>query len=708
MTLRLVPDPPDDDTPIDAAQEFLVADGQTIAQWEPTDDDSLPGPVAAQVLDLANPSLADRATDARSAITLRLAGLLGLYRALAANSLRGLGRTLLRFGRWLVDVEGQADRTAARINGGDLEALANAHKTTIRSHLTQTLMGAVLIAASLYWAWQTIVPAAFATAALAATLVLVVPALGWIGTDSPDILIARFLRPTGIRPKINESLIVEALQNLRTPIGPALTKNPTLMERCWITPPSIMAGRLGWETVFRLPVGSVDTCLLGERPMADFAAGLDRDVELVQIETVSGDDGGSAATARVVILDQPFRSRPKPRHWLLSLEQPRTAWTPVPIGFDLYGDTVSVPIVNTPCILVGGIPGHGKTALLVQLALGALADPRVELWVIDGKGDSDYSDIADLVAHRVVTAPGGDRAGSIRALEALRQLDAELERRRAAKTRFRARTGQTSSMMTEAMADARIGLHPLLVVLDETQSLFVDPPDKEIREEIKAIAIRLAKLGRSFGITVVLATQTIHESTIPRDVSTVAGVRIAFKTGDDVQSRQVLGREASAQGLTPERLINLADRGIGYVKGDGLHTKLTNCLLLDDAAGEVREACEIIRSNKDRTSWLTGDAAGETHELAPTFLDHLIAAWPAGAAKVSHQVMAGLLAEHRPDIYRDITPEQVSSRGLGHGLTPVNNCKGLDGRWTLKGFSHQDIAQAITGGSEPPADPPAD
>jgi S-DNA-T family DNA segregation ATPase FtsK/SpoIIIE len=92
-------------------------------------------------------------------------------------------------------------------------------------------------------------------------------------------------------------------------------------------------------------------------------------------------------------LAEPYPMAAAPAGVYGTTSAPRTLY----LGRDSWGDHRSVPLANLPAILVGGLPGYGKTSLvaswLCQLAPAACV--RLGL-VADGKGGGDYADFEAL------------------------------------------------------------------------------------------------------------------------------------------------------------------------------------------------------------------------------------------------------------------------------------------------------------------------
>lgn len=310
--------------------------------------------------------------------------------------------------------------------------------------------------------------------------------------------------------------------------------------------------------------------------------------------------------------------------------------------------------------VIGGVPGSGKTFGLRQIGVAAALDPRVKLFLLDGKGNGDLAPLA-LVADTYLV---GDEDEEITAqLDALRRLREEMRRRARVIREHLTREECPESKVTSTLADRRdLGLEPILVLIDETQVYF-EHEDKKTREEFTRLVTDLIKRGRSAGIMVYGATQKPDAAALPSSISANASIRLCFKVNDWQSNDQVLGTSAHQNGLRAT-LFGWNDRGLAYLKGDGSDAAIVRTIHgLDAVAAEK----VVLRAHAARVAQhrLTGFALGEEarHETDQvTLLDdvrHVI-----GAATTMHleQIREGLELL-RPGIYG-----YADNNGLGRLL----------------------------------------
>ncbi len=151
-------------------------------------------------------------------------------------------------------------------------------------------------------------------------------------------------------------------------------------------------------------------------------------------------------------------------------------------------------------MLVGGTTGSGKSELLQALVTGLAVTNRPDelgFVLVDYKGGSAFSDCARL-PHTVGLVTDLDAHLTARALTSL---DAEMKRR---ERLFAQASAPRTSTTTAAAASVCRELPPLarlVIVVDEFKALADEFPDF-----IDGL-VRVAALGRSLGLHLVLATQ---------------------------------------------------------------------------------------------------------------------------------------------------------------------------------------------------------
>lgn len=208
------------------------------------------------------------------------------------------------------------------------------------------------------------------------------------------------------------------------------------------------------------------------------------------------------------------------------------------LGIDENGHTCTVNLVHDgPHALVAGTSGSGKSELLRTLVAGLAlsASPAdLALLLVDFKGGGAFGKLADLP--HVVGYADDLSIGGVLATRLLDSLRAELEYR---KSRFkeagnveglveyrRARTGQAARHLPP--------LARLVIVVDEFAEL------KEAQPEFVDGLVNVARVGRSLGVHLVLATQQPAGVVTPQ-IRDNANLRICLRVLDPGTSSDLVG-----------------------------------------------------------------------------------------------------------------------------------------------------------------------
>jgi S-DNA-T family DNA segregation ATPase FtsK/SpoIIIE len=203
-----------------------------------------------------------------------------------------------------------------------------------------------------------------------------------------------------------------------------------------------------------------------------------------------------------------------------------------------------------PHALVAGTTGSGKSeflqALVVSLAMANRPD-ALNFVLVDYKGGSAFAD-CERLPHTVGMVTNLDARETERALASL---DAELKRRERVLRDMNAKDVD-AAWAKDADTAARRGLARLMIVIDEFAELRTELPDF-----IDGL-VRIARVGRSLGVNLVLATQRPAGVVTPEMQSNI-NLRIALRVTDRTDSSDILGSGEAA-------LISPSTPGRGYVR----------------------------------------------------------------------------------------------------------------------------------------------
>lgn len=219
------------------------------------------------------------------------------------------------------------------------------------------------------------------------------------------------------------------------------------------------------------------------------------------------------------------------------------------LGQSLDGEVV-VDLNVTPHMLVAGSTGSGKTTLVKTIIHQLLAMKRADgsamtqLYIIDLKGGTDYppawrDQVYDFAAD----------AGS--ALGDLDRIVYELDRRQKEFDRASVVYGQPCPSLEQynrLIAPRGTPLPRIVVLVDElaelTDTTGMDKPHKERAAKIVAALSKIARLGRAFGINLILSTQRPDADIVPGQIKNNVSYRVCGKA-DATLSTIVLGSAAA-------------------------------------------------------------------------------------------------------------------------------------------------------------------
>jgi DNA segregation ATPase FtsK/SpoIIIE, S-DNA-T family len=333
----------------------------------------------------------------------------------------------------------------------------------------------------------------------------------------------------------------------------------------------------------------------------------------------------------------------------------------VAFATDQRGRPITITLMFVS-IIIGAIPRMGKTFLLRLLLLIAALDVRAELHVYDLKGTGDLAPLRP-VAHRY---RAGDEPEDMDYLVAdYRQLRAEMRRRTKVIRQLAEDHPELcpENKVTPELASRKdLGLHPIVVAVDECQVMFEHPA---YGDELETIATDLGKRGPALGILQALATQRPDAKSIPTGISANAVLRMCLKVMGQVENDMVLGTSAYRNGVRAT-MLDFEDKGIFYFSGEGSAPRIARGQKLNGP--ESKEIAARARIMRERAGRLTGYALGI--DLEPdegrSFAADVLAIF--GDAKALWcETIAARLAESLPGGYADITKDAVASqlRGLG-------------------------------------------
>lgn len=233
------------------------------------------------------------------------------------------------------------------------------------------------------------------------------------------------------------------------------------------------------------------------------------------------------------------------------------------LGITESGDEAWITWNGSSGLVVGGVPGSGKTASLLPVFAGMAG--QCELHVFDGKSGFDLHPLRHV-------ASTYDRSGDISApLETLRKLDALRTAR--AEAMYEVLGANNFWNLTQDQRD-QLGVKPVFCILDEVQTWTdtsgMDKEEKACAAEVIKLTRTLVQKGRSAGIVVVLTTQKPDATSIPTVIRDNAALKICFRVSTPEQAITVLGRQGQGAPDPTEIRMDTKGRGVMETEGRGI------------------------------------------------------------------------------------------------------------------------------------------
>ncbi len=238
----------------------------------------------------------------------------------------------------------------------------------------------------------------------------------------------------------------------------------------------------------------------------------------------------------------------------------------VPVAIDVRGDEVYGKLMASNYIIAGTM-GSGKSSLIINLLLGAMLDPLVDIDVHVMAYNVDYDPLKPRLRHLV---KGDEEEQITAALDKLRELRNEVTQR----GKILEELGGEEAKLTREIAANDSRMRPRVVVVDECQELF---EHEEHGKEAKELASKVAKKARKTGITLIWATPEPSASSLPRSLAKTASHRVCFAIADHQANDAALGTNSHKQGITATSLIPGEDVGTAMATGFRREAGLIRC-----------------------------------------------------------------------------------------------------------------------------------
>lgn len=312
--------------------------------------------------------------------------------------------------------------------------------------------------------------------------------------------------------------------------------------------------RGAWSTIVDLPPGIPAKKAMRSHSELASAFG----VEEAQLSITKNKSKGARAGRLELYVSKelPFTGDVDPGP-LLALEAAANFWGRIQIGPDVRGLPISISVVERSG-LIGGEPGAGKSASGNTILLAAALDPRVILWLADGKGGGDLEPFEPLCEYYEGAADP----------EAFNDMldDAILDMRQ----RYALLKKLGKRKVTEELANKYPQLRQKLLWVDE---LMLYTTDDDFGKKITKKLRNLVSRGRAAGIITFCATQKPGSDVVDTSLRDLLSIRWALRCTTPEASDTILGKGAAASGYSA-KTIEPEMRGAGLLWAEGSNPTL--------------------------------------------------------------------------------------------------------------------------------------
>ncbi|GAA8137461.1 hypothetical protein NP0150_03180 [Helicobacter pylori] len=251
-----------------------------------------------------------------------------------------------------------------------------------------------------------------------------------------------------------------------------------------------------------------------------------------------------------------YKQKKEVKRELKDLQKDKEFWTKssqyevsVPVGWDINHKEVCFEIGNAQNhTLICGRSGSGKSNflhVLIQNLAFYYAPDEVQLFLLDYKEGVEFNAYTDpILEHaRLVSVASSVGFG----MSFLSWLCKEMQERANLFKQFKVKDLNDYRKHGE--------IPRLIVVIDEFQVLFSDSTTKE-EKRVEAYLTTILKKGRSYGVHLILATQTMRGTDINRSIMAQIANRIALPM-DAEDSNSILNNDdAACELVRPEGIFN--------------------------------------------------------------------------------------------------------------------------------------------------------
>ena len=321
-----------------------------------------------------------------------------------------------------------------------------------------------------------------------------------------------------------------------------------------------------WECTVELPQGTTYKAAMKRRE--EIAAAIGVDAVQVALDPVKGHNG----RVRLWVADEDPMQGTRVENPLVKTTGKVNFWKDkLFAGADVRGRPVDFSMVERS-YLIGGEPGGGKSVASNNVLGFFFLDPRVKVYLADGKFGTDLM-MWEPMAAGVLTDQTQEAM-----LDFITEIRIEMNRRYALKRKLGVQT------FTEADAN-KYGLHPIVLHIDEIQYWTASGETKIDKACMSAIADIVAR-GRAVGIITGVVTQRPAAEVVPTRLRDILSIRWALRCTTPDASDTILGKGWAARGYSAGS-FEPDQRGAGYVLAEGSSPVQMRAAFIDPGKGEI-------------------------------------------------------------------------------------------------------------------------
>ena len=219
----------------------------------------------------------------------------------------------------------------------------------------------------------------------------------------------------------------------------------------------------------------------------------------------------------------------------------------------------------------------------------------------------------------------------------------------------------------ELAADRSLRLRPILATFDEFQVAIQHPKHGA---QIATDLAHVMRIGRAYGIMIILATQRPDKDSIPTSITGVVAIRFCLKVPDQVGNDLILGTGSYKSGFNAVVFRHAVDAGLGWLRGTGDPQAVRTYYLDLPASAKIAARA---RAARQAAGVLSGYALGEDggQEVRDVLAD-VLSAFRATEAGLHWQAIADRLAERHPGRWADVTGDALSAQCRDLGVPSVS------------------------------------